>query len=670
MIDNHERANRRFMMLVVLLGILAVTTSLIPFPFHQFNYQFFLLSLCTLVLAPRITVSIPFALGQVTATDTFVFLTMFICGGESAVLLAAADGVCSSFQYTKTKLTTAFNGGMIALAAFCANAVLRFILPDENAFSGAVTLRFVIAIFLAGLIYYIVNTVLVAIRTRFKTGMPIAETWSKRLLWIPATFLAGVSVAAITAKLVIGFGFHAIALTLPIVAVVYTFYRVYCNNLETVAEKAAEAERHVEELNVYIKEQELMRGKVMEAERLSALGEMASGVAHNFNNTLAAITGRAQLAARAKDLPEEARRSLELIIKTANDGANTVRRIQDLARSRNKRNFQLVAVDQLVMDVGEITRPRWKDHAEASNAHITLALEISSKAWIMGDAGELREVLINMIFNSVDAMPNGGRLTLTTREVPEGVEISIADTGVGMSREVRARIFDPFYTTKGARGMGLGLAVSYGIIARHNGNVHVDTVEERGTVFKITLPLAQPSDTTAAEDSLSVPLLSPSSRPAKLPAATEKHKPRILVIEDERHIADVINEVLQDCGCEVTLAASGTEAVEILETQRFDAVFTDIGLPGISGWEVARHIRAHDGELFIAVITGWGDTAAAERQQRALRIQELIAKPFDLDTIIALASRAVAYSDNLKEQRALIAPHIFNSSTSDLDTVH
>ena len=225
-------------------------------------------------------------------------------------------------------------------------------------------------------------------------------------------------------------------------------------------------------------------------EKLSALGELASGVAHDFNNTLSGILGRAQLLQRTDD-PEKIKRGLDIIIKTAEDGAKTVKRIQDFARQRRDHDFELVSIDQILLDASEITRPRWKNCAEASNIHITLNLQIGSNAMVMGDDSELREVLVNMVFNAIDAMPEGGTLSLSTRTVGDSVMIKVVDTGVGMYPEVRSRIFDPFFTTKGKAGLGLGLAVSFGIIRRHGGNIEVESQYGKGTEFRITLPLAK-----------------------------------------------------------------------------------------------------------------------------------------------------------------------------------
>src|SRR4026209_2049414 len=186
-------------------------------------------------------------------------------------------------------------------------------------------------------------------------------------------------------------------------------------NVEASTQQAEQAERHVQELSHFIAEQERIREQFSQMEKLSALGELASGVAHDFNNTLAGILGRAQLILRTND-PEKIQRGLNIIIKTAEDGAKTVKRIQDFARQRRDHDFELVSIDQILFDVSEVTRPRWKDRAEASNVQISLDLQIRSKAKVMGDESELREVLVNMVFNAVDAMPHGGQLTLAAED--------------------------------------------------------------------------------------------------------------------------------------------------------------------------------------------------------------------------------------------------------------
>jgi len=250
-------------------------------------------------------------------------------------------------------------------------------------------------------------------------------------------------------------------------------------------------------------------------------------------------------------------------------------------------------VDQILLDVSEMTRPLWKDKAEARNIQISLDLYSGSDARIMGDQSELREVLINMIFNAVDAMPNGGAISLSAIDDGDNVVISVGDTGVGMSQEVRSRIFDPFFTTKGTAGMGLGLAVSFGIVRRHEGTIEVESTINHGTIFRITLPVATMTrhQLNAVEDVLEIPThLEPLS-------VVQDRPTRILVVDDEEHVRDLIRDVLEGEGCEVCVASSGAEALLQFDQQSFDGVFTDVGMPGMNGWELSNAIRKQEQEI-------------------------------------------------------------------------
>lgn len=317
---------------------------------------------------------------------------------------------------------------------------------------------------------------------------------------------------------------------------------------------------------------------------------------------------------------------LNIITKAAQDGANTVKRIQDFAKQRSDHDLVPTAVEQVLIDVKEFTRPRWKDLPEASNVHINFDLHIRSKAIVRGDASELRDVLVNMVFNSVDAMPAGGCLTLIVEEVNEWVEISVSDTGTGMSAEVRSRIFDPFFTTKGTAGMGMGLAVSYSIIRRHEGTIEVETEVGRGTTFRIKLPIAEGSASpqTAAEAGNQLTLPPPSA------------PPWILVVDDEDYIREVLREILELAGYKVILAANGSEALRLFDAGSFGAVFTDVGMPGMSGWELARAIRERDHSVPLTIITGWGETIGSDKQ-KAMQIDWVVTKPFDIATITIIA---------------------------------
>jgi CheY-like chemotaxis protein len=285
------------------------------------------------------------------------------------------------------------------------------------------------------------------------------------------------------------------------------------------------------------------------------------------------------------------------------------------------------------LDASEITRPRWKNCAEASNIHITLDLHVGSNAMVMGDDSELREVLVNMVFNAIDAMPEGGTLTLSSRTEGEKVIIKVVDTGVGMYPEVRSRIFDPFFTTKGKAGLVLGLAVSFGIILRHGGTIEVESQYGRGSEFCVTLPLKQVLETQAVRRELMVqpeePLTLTMAHAGELPPT------RLLVVDDEDFVRDLLRDILEGENCEVKLAENGTEALALFREQEFDGVFTDVGMPGMSGWELAREIRQLNAGIPIAIITGWGELVGSH-EQRAAGVDWVVAKPFTAERIADL----------------------------------
>jgi len=231
-----------------------------------------------------------------------------------------------------------------------------------------------------------------------------------------------------------------------------------------------------------------------------------------------------------------------------------------------------------------------------------------------------------MVFNAVDAMPEGGRLTLSAEEVEGSVEIAISDTGMGMSPDVRSRIFDPFFTTKGKAGMGLGLAVCYGIIQRHNGTIEIKSEIGQGTRFSIRLPITEAKPKTEIQNEAGV----------RLTLVSNSIAPKILVVDDEQSVRGLLIEILESEGYEVTAAENGHEALQLFDAETFKAVFTDVGMPGMSGWQLARAIRERDSDVPLAVITGWGEAVSSSEQETA-EVDWVITKPFSLDRISELA---------------------------------
>ncbi len=619
-----------FLWTVTGAGCLTFLYSFSLLDLAHFDSRFAILVAMTFLLTSRITVPIPRFSSQISVSDTFVFLVLLLYGAPAAIIVGALEALLSSLRFSRKRYIVAFNWASAAVSICITSSVLEAMYGDVVALrEQPLTARFGAAICTMALTHYAANSGIVAIGAALKNNEPIWQTWRKHYLWTSITYFAGAFAAGIIAVLVYFIGAYAFVITLPIIAIVFLTYRTYLKHVETSAAQAAQAENHVKELSHYISEQERIREQFSQMEKLSALGELASGVAHDFNNTLAGILGRAQLLQRTSD-PEKLRRGLEIIIKTAEDGAKTVKRIQDFARQRRDHDFALVSIDQILMDASEITRPRWKNCAEASNIHIRVDLQIGSNAMVMGDDSELREVLVNMVFNAIDAMPEGGTLRLSSHTAGEKATITVADTGVGMYPEVRSRIFDPFFTTKGKAGLGLGLAVSFGIIRRHGGNIEVESQYGNGTEFRITLPVARIAETQLIKRDLVVQTEEP-----QLPTTNRMEPTRLLVVDDEDFVRDLLGEILEGEQCLVELAPDGTEALALFREHEFDGVFTDVGMPGMSGWELAREIRQLNKHIPIAIVTGWGELVGSN-EQRAAGVDWVIAKPFTAERIAEL----------------------------------
>jgi signal transduction histidine kinase/ActR/RegA family two-component response regulator len=368
---------------------------------------------------------------------------------------------------------------------------------------------------------------------------------------------------------------------------------------------------------------EQQREKTAHAEKMAALGELSFGVAHNVNNTLTGILGRAQLLLRTTD-PEKMTAGIQLIVKSAEDGAHIIRRIQNFARQRPNREFEAVSVAELLKDVCEMVRPRCESRREAAAIRVTNDADCT--AMVMGDPVELREVLVNIIYNAVDAMPSGGEIRMSAQETNESVILSVMDTGTGMPPEVRSRLFDPFFTTKGKAGTGMGLAVSFGIVRRHNGSIDVDSELGRGTTFRISLPA---TDATVKS----------SGCGSAASEVSEERKVRVLVVDDEAAIREVLAEALKAEGCEVMAAENGQIALSIYDAHKgeFDAVFTDIGMPEMSGWELAMAIRRRSDTVSLAIVSGWAD-AISRDTRNAVKADWVVSKPFDIDRISEIAN--------------------------------
>jgi signal transduction histidine kinase/CheY-like chemotaxis protein len=368
------------------------------------------------------------------------------------------------------------------------------------------------------------------------------------------------------------------------------------------------------------------RDQLIRSEKLKALGQMASGIAHDFNNVLATILGYCQLyIPKAKE--PDLLKCMQVIEQAAWDGAATVRRVQEFAGvSRTRSTVERVSVNRLLREVREITRPRWRDQAQKEGRTVHFELNLAEVPHVMGHAGELREALANIIFNGLDAMPVGGTIHTSTRVVDSTVEVIVADTGEGIQKEDLPQIFDPFFTTKGLGHSGLGLSTSYGIVHRHNGEIQIESDVDQGTTVRVQLPVTSSERTSPAVGEV------PSD------VDVEDSSARILIIEDEPSVREILDNILKSKKHEVQAAASGREGLETFRTHPFDLVITDLGMPEMSGWEVAQKIRENDQSIPIILMTGWGmEISPEEWQDRG--ISTVIPKPFQAKDILATVAR-------------------------------
>ena len=334
--------------------------------------------------------------------------------------------------------------------------------------------------------------------------------------------------------------------------------------------------------------------QVIQQERLRALGQMASGIAHDFNNALVPILGFSELLANNEAILRDqaaARKYLEIIQTAAKDASSVVARLREFYRSRDDReSFTAINLSKLVEQSVTLTKPKWKDQAQANGATIEVVTMLEAMPPVAGEESALREVFTNLIFNAVDAMPKGGTITVRAFRLDESAVIEVADTGTGMTEEVRRRCLEPFFSTKGDRGTGLGLSMVFGIIQRHSGIIDIRSQTGQGTTFVITLPLDQ--------SAVAGPV--PEARETTVRAL------RILVVEDDAQVQELLGAALTADGHTIQIASHGVEGLKCFLDGTFDLVLTDKSMPGMSGDQLATAIKQIAPKMPIILLTGFG----------------------------------------------------------------
>jgi PAS domain S-box-containing protein len=366
--------------------------------------------------------------------------------------------------------------------------------------------------------------------------------------------------------------------------------------------------------------------QAMRSDKLRALGQLAWGIAHNFNNSLTAVLGYTQLVLN-KITDPAIHRHLKTVETAALDAAKMVQRIQNFARQDKDGATVAADLNQAIRDALDLTRSRWRDDALAAGVTYDVMFRPEVGVNALFDQSAMREVFVSLIINAIEAMPSGGRLTISTAVEGDYLLAKFVDTGLGMTGETRQRIFEPFYTTKGAKGQGMGLALTYGIVERHGGEISVVSEPGHGSTFTIKLPRLQKTEAGPVRDDVY-----PNARPSF-----------VLVVDDEAPIRVLLSDLFRARGHKVMTAEDGLAGLRAVKTMRFDIVITDLSMPGADGWEVIEETRRRWPDTKVVILTGYGGFAElAGPGGDTSVVDALISKPFNIAEIDLTINRLLA----------------------------
>jgi signal transduction histidine kinase/CheY-like chemotaxis protein len=395
-----------------------------------------------------------------------------------------------------------------------------------------------------------------------------------------------------------------------------------------VKERTAELRDANAQLQKEIAERKRAEELVLHTERLKAVGELASGTAHNFNNLLQIVMSGARLALMNLESGnlEKAKKAIGQILESAAFGSETVRRLQSFANVRNEDSLvedALFDLCDVVRPAVELTKPWWKTHPEKHGIKVDLRLDFNSKCPIVAKKHEIFEVVVNLIKNAAEALPHGGIIYVSCDVQANVVMLRVRDTGIGIPAHMTDKLFMPFFTTKVTAGAGLGLAASQSIVKRYGGSIFVESVEREGSTFTVCLP-----------KSMDLPEATGS------PPGLKEHQPlNILVIDDVEAVLDLLADALRECKHTVHTAQSGEEGIEIFKGRPVEVVICDLGMPGITGWEVSKQVaeicenRGIPKTPFV-LLTGWGDQVREIERMSATGVNRILTKPVDLPQLL------------------------------------
>ncbi|TAH54174.1 MAG: response regulator [Chloroflexota bacterium] len=374
---------------------------------------------------------------------------------------------------------------------------------------------------------------------------------------------------------------------------------------------------------------EATQAQLLEGAHQRSLGQMTGGIIHSLNNTMTMLVGRAQIL-EEQATEESQRQELQTIQKIARSGAESLKRLQQFAAERDGREPTRIEVNALLNDVVQLTRFRWRDDAEASGISIEVIKDLAPASPVIGQMSALRDALVELILNSVEAMPHGGIITIRTEQREDQVQITIADQGEGMDGATQGRAVEALFTTKGASHLGLGLTTVSNAVRGMGGKFTLESEPGQGTRAILLLPRASEIQ------------MAPDLRSTRLTRWAN-----ILVVDDEPLVRDITLRTFQRRGFRTVTAESGTAAIRVFtEEGPFQVVLVDLGMPGMNGFETAHALKQLNPRTIIILMSGWG----AEFDPAKLReagIDRTIAKPYDVDQVIQLIGEALAIQERI-----------------------
>lgn len=579
------------------------------------------------------SVKIPGRLAHISVSEVFVFVAILLVGWETAAMMVALDGAFVSMRQRRRRWDRAiFNVTEPVAAVFVAG--LAFTAMRDQVMtsypgwaSGAATA----GTFAMAAAFFVSNSVLTALAIAADSRTPVVDVWKGHASHLALNYYAAAAIAILVVPGDDGIELRAVGIIAPLLFLSFVAYR-------EAAQRTIDAEQHAVEVEALYAEARQRDEALRQAQKLEALGRLAGGVSHDFNNMMTAIRGYAEMTREVLPVGSELHHDVGEILAAADRAAGLARQLLAFSR-RHVTEPKVVWPDRVITSMsGMLLRLVGEDITIVSSA-------VAPVAKVRIDPVQLEQVVMNLVVNARDAMPAGGRITMALAEATlsttrgEGtslapgayVRLSVTDTGCGMSDEVKTRVFEPFFTTKAeGRGTGLGLATVFGIIDQSGGAIAIDSTVGVGTTFRIYLPTTTEAETAAVE---------------ARPDASGPCSGTVLVVEDDSAVATLVTRGLRNAGFDVLRAVDAHQALELARCHigPIDLLLTDVVMPGMNGRELSDRIVQFRSEVKLLFMSGYSDDAILQRGVEASAVA-FIQKPFSMPGLVARVQSLLASS--------------------------